>query len=107
EALGQPLDVALVEELDLDAGVALAELAQLAVLARHEPLLHHCDLEEQILLRQVEVRRERLGHATVFVPLEYERVRLVRPWDAVEVEDLRTLALGIVLEARHRRAAIR
>src|SRR6266516_3387698 len=54
EVLGEPLEIALVEELDLDLGVALAQLPQLPVLARHERLLHHGELDVEVLLRQVE-----------------------------------------------------
>src|SRR4029453_18512363 len=71
-SLRQALDVALVEQLDADVRVALAELAQLAVLARDERLLHDGDLDVQVLLRQVEVRLEGLDGATLLIGLEDE-----------------------------------
>ena len=58
-ALGEVLDVATIEELDLDVGVQPPYLAQLAVLSGHERLLHHRDLDVEVLLGKVEVRRER------------------------------------------------
>src|SRR5215212_9565946 len=82
-ALGQPLDVTLVEELYVHLGVALAQPAQLAVLARHEALLHDRDLEVEVLLGEEEVRRECEQDAALGVLLEHERARLVVPGDAV------------------------
>src|SRR5262249_10957497 len=84
-SLGQALDVALVEELDVHVRVLLAQLAELAVLPRHERLLHHCHLEEQVLLGQEEVRGERFGDAPLLVALEHERPRLVVPGHVVVV----------------------
>ena len=75
-------------------------LAELAVLARHERLLHDGDLDEEVLLGKVEVGRERAHDATVLVALEDERLRLVVPGDAVVVEDLRALHLDTVGEPR-------
>src|SRR5262249_24879827 len=75
------------------------ELSQLAVLTGHERLLHHRDLEVEILLGEVEVGRERLGDAPVLVAREDERVRLVDPPHTVVVEDLRLLPLRLVDEA--------
>src|SRR4029079_16968073 len=105
-SLTQWLDVALVEELDIHIGIPFFQLAQLAVLARDERLLHHRDLEIEVLLGQVEVRSERLEDATALVDLELERPRLVQPGNAVVVEDLGALELGLVLEDGRLGAAI-
>ena len=70
---GEPLEVALVEQLDLDLGIELAKLAQLAVLAGDERLLHHRHLEVEILLRKVEVGREGLDDPALRVAREHER----------------------------------
>src|ERR1043166_7363033 len=86
EMLGEALEVAPVEELDLDIGVALAQLAQLAVLAGHERLLHGGDLDVEVLVGEEEVGRERFGNAPVLVLLEHERPWLVFPRDVVVVE---------------------
>src|SRR5207253_3378390 len=75
-SLGQTLDVALVEELDPDAGVPLLELAHLPVLLRYERLLHHGDLDVEILVGEVEVGREPLEAAALGVLLEHEPPRL-------------------------------
>ena len=106
EVLGEPLEVALVEELDLDVRVPLAQLAKLAVLPGDERLLHQGDLDVQILLGEVEVRRERFGDAAVLVLFEDERSRLVLPGHAVVVQHLGALELGLVREPRWLCAAI-
>ena len=98
--LSQPFEVSLVEELDPDVRVSLAQLAQLPVLARDERLLHHGELDVQILLRQIEVGRERLAHPAVLVLLEDEGSRLVEPRDSVVVEHLGALELCLTGEAR-------
>ena len=104
-SLGQALDIALVEELDLDVRVALLELAELPVLSCDEGLLHRRHLEVQVLLRQVEVGLEGLDDTAVRVLLEHERSRLVLPRDAVVIEDPGALDLDVVDEPRRLVAA--
>src|SRR5919108_2987612 len=100
ESLGEALDVAPVEELDADVRVPLTKFAQLAVLSRHEGLLHHCHLDVEVLLREIEVGCERLGDASVLGLLQRERPWLVLPGNAVEIKKSGALALGVVREAR-------
>src|SRR5215471_5101099 len=107
EMLGEALEVAPVEELDLDVGVALAELPQLSVLPGHERLLHGRDLDVQVLLGEVEVGRERLHHAAVLVLFEHEGPGLVFPRNVVIVEHLRALQFRGAGEPRRLAAAIR
>ena len=99
-ALREPLDVPSVEELHTDVRVQPLDLAQLSVLPGDEGLLHDGDLDEEVLLGEVEVGRERADHAAVRVALENEGVRLVVPRDAVVVEDLCALNLDTVREPR-------
>src|SRR5207249_8533382 len=77
-----------------------AQFPQLAVLARHERLLHHGDLEIEILLREVEVRRECFDDASFLVRLEDERAGLVVPRHSVVVKELRALEFGAIREPR-------
>src|SRR4051812_1299595 len=107
EMLGEALQVAPVEELDLDVRVSLAQLAQLAVLAGDERLLHGGDLDVKGLLGKVEVGRERLLDASFGVLLQHERPRLVGPRAVVVVEDLGALELPGTREPRRVGAAIR
>src|SRR5579871_3500385 len=100
EMLCKALQVAPVEELDLHLGVPLAQLPQLAVLARDERLLHHGDLDVEVLIREVEVGGERLRDATLLVLLEDEGPRLVFPRDAVVIEHLGALELRRARETR-------
>src|SRR5204863_8520031 len=103
--------VALVQHLDADLGVQLAEPAGLAVLLRDELLVERRDLDVEVVRRQVEIGTERLHGTAVTVAFQRERARLVGPFDAVEVEQLGELALGVVSEAdelvRERRLAHR
>src|SRR5438477_3080965 len=100
KVLGEPFEVSFVEELDLHVRVALAQLAELAVLARDERLLHHRQLDVQILIREVEVGRERLGDPARLVLLEDERRRLVLPRHPVVVEDFGAFELRLAGETR-------
>jgi len=99
-ALREPLDVPPVEELDANVRVEPVDLAELSILACHERLLHDGDLDEEVLLREVEVGRECTDDASVPVPLEDEGVGLVVPRYAVVIEDLRALDLDTVREPR-------
>src|SRR5205085_11593072 len=107
EMLGEALEIAPVEELDLDAGVPLAELAQLPVLSGDERLLHGGDLDVEVLLGEVEVGREGLGHAPGLVLFEHKRPGLVFPRDVVIVEHLRALELRGARKPRRFSAAVR
>src|SRR2546429_748142 len=91
--------VALVQNLDADFGVQLAEPAGLAVLLRDELLVERGDLDVEVVRRQVEIGAERLYGPTVTVAFQREGTRLVGPFDAVEVEELGELALRVVSEA--------
>jgi len=97
-ALRESLDVPPVEELHAHVGIEALNLAKLAVLARHERLLHDRDLDEEVLIREVEVGRESTDDTSVPVPLEDEGVGLVVPRNAVIVEDLGALDLDPVGE---------
>src|SRR3984893_17684947 len=103
--------VALVQHLDADLGVQFPEPAGLAVLLRNELLVERRDLDVEVVRRQIEIGIERLHGPAVTVAFERERARLVGPFDAVEVEQLGELALGVVSEAdelvRERRLAHR
>src|SRR5262245_42581498 len=93
--------VTLVEDLAVDAGVQLAQAADLPVLLGHQSLVERRDLDVQVVLGKVEVGREPLHHVAVPVPLEIERRGLVLPVDLIEVQELRELAFAGVRE-RHR-----
>jgi hypothetical protein len=105
-ALREALDIATIEELDPDVRIQPAQLPQLPILSSHERLFHHRHLDEEILLREIEVGRERAYDAALLVSVQDEGVRLVIPGDAVVVEDLRALELDAIREARRLRSAI-
>src|SRR5207249_2154564 len=90
--------IALIEDLDLDARVELAQSPDLAVLPGDELLVHRRDLDVEIEVRKVEVRRESLGDGAVFVPLDVEGTGFVLPVDLIEVEEPRVLTLAGVRE---------
>src|SRR5687768_10567774 len=96
--LHETLDVTPVEELHLHVGIPLFELPDLAVLPRHERLLHRRDLYVEVLVREVEVRPGRLDDAPLPVRLEDERTRFVLPPDSIEIEKLRDLEFRLVDE---------
>ena len=82
----EPQVVALVQQLDVDVRVELAEGAHLAVLLRHQVLAQRRQLDVGVDVGQVEVGRERFEDF-VAVGAKGEGARLVLPGDAVEVED--------------------
>ena len=92
-----PVVVPLVQQLDVDLRVELAQEAELAVLLRHQVLLQRGQLQPDVQVLQVEVRREQLHRASV-VPAQGEGARLVDPPDAVEVQDAGELLLAGVGE---------
>ncbi|MHB8463939.1 MAG: hypothetical protein ACYDH6_17685 [Acidimicrobiales bacterium] len=72
--------------------------AYFAVLLGDELLVERRDLDIEVVGRQVEVGAERLRRVALTVPFENERLGLVLPGDAVEVEQLGELALRVVRE---------
>src|SRR4029453_1678313 len=94
----QPEVVALVEDLDADVRVELAQAPDLAVLLGHQPLVERGDLDVEPEGGQVEVGAEVLRRLPGGVPLDREGGRLVLPLDPVEVEQPGELPLGVVRE---------
>jgi len=90
--------VALVQDADIDVGIALTQPPRFSILLGHELLVQRRDLDEEVVGRQKEVGCECLSGTILAVPLQRERARLVLPCDAVEVEELRELPLGVVCE---------
>jgi hypothetical protein len=90
--------VTLVEHANRDLGMLLDEATRFAVLLRHQLLVQRRDFDVEVVRRKIEVGRERLDRPAVAVVLEREGARFVLPDDAVEVEQLCELALGIVRE---------
>src|SRR5690606_7841175 len=90
--------VALVEDLAADPGMGLLELAHLPVLLGDELLVHGRDLDEEIVVREIEVGSEPLDRFSIVVELDGERLGLVLPGDAVEVEEEGELPLAVVCE---------
>ena len=95
----QLVDIALVEETDVDLGIQLLQPSELAVLLRDQALAHRGQLEVQVEIREIEVRREHFADLAVLL-VQDERPWLVLPGDAVEVQDARELALARVSEER-------
>src|SRR5690606_40383098 len=79
--------VALVEDLAAYPAMGLLELAHLPVLLGVELLVHGRDLDEEIVVRESEVGSEPLDRFSIVVELDGERLGLVLPGDAVEVEE--------------------
>jgi len=105
-SLREALDVAPIEELDPDVRIQPLNLAKLLVLAGDQRLLHHRHLDEEVLLGEVEVGRERTHHAPLLIAFQNEGVRLVIPAYPVVVEDLRALNLDPIRESRRLRSTI-
>ena len=87
-------EVTGVEELDSETRVQLAQPADLAVLLANESLLERRELDEELQIGQVEVRREALQDIAVEVPKDREDARFVLPGDLVEVQDAGELGLA-------------
>jgi hypothetical protein len=88
--------VALIEHLAVDLGVELLEPPHLSVLLGDELLVHRCDLDVEVVVGQIEVRREELGRGAVTVPGEGEGPRFVLPGNTIEIEEKCELALTVV-----------
>src|SRR5205085_5190441 len=89
----------LVEDLAAHLRITFPETSDLPVLFRDELLVQRGDLDVEVVLREVEVRRELLDHVPLLVPLQVEGGRLVLPFDLIEVEESRELALAVVRES--------
>jgi hypothetical protein len=90
--------VPLIEDLALDVGVELSQLANLPVLLGDELLAHRGYLNVDIVFREVEVRAEMLQCFAIRVPFDGERLRLVLPVNLVKIEKSREFPLAVVSE---------
>jgi len=90
---GQELLIVLaIKQPHVYVGVKLAQQPHLAVLWRHQRLLHRGELDVKVVFGQVEVRREHLGDPLA-LPRDRERDRLVDPANPVVVEEAREFLL--------------
>src|SRR5688572_12509693 len=97
EALEETMVITAIKKLYIDFGVKRTEEAQLAVLLANEGLPHGGQLDIEIVFDQVEVGCEHLDR-TVVTPLQRELVRLVKPLDAVIVEQAGELRLALMVK---------
>ena len=95
----QAVKVLPVQQLDADLRVAQAQLPQLAVLLRNQRLLHRGELEIEVEVWEIKVRRHHLQRSVV-LPLQRKRRRLILPAQAVEIEYARELFLAGMREQR-------
>ena len=94
----QAVVVALAQDDDIYARVALPQTADFAVLAVDVFLAGSGDLHVSVELGKEEVGGERLGHLALIVAGEHKGPGLIAPLDAVEVEQFGELPLGVVGE---------
>jgi hypothetical protein len=88
--------VPLVEDLCLDVRIEGAQPADLAVLLGDELLVERRDLDVDVEVREIEVRREALCRLAVGIPGDVEGRWLVLPRDLIEVQELGELPLAVV-----------
>jgi len=88
--------VALIEDLAPDVWVVFPEQPDLPVLLGDEFLAHCGDLDEQVFVGEIEVGREEPGGHPVLPEFDGERLRLVEPFDSVEVEESGELPFALV-----------
>jgi len=87
------MEVTLIEDLAANVRIQLSQPPDLAVLLRDEFLVHRGDLDEEIVVRQIEVGTELPDWCPGSVPFEREGPRLVLPRHDVEVEQSREFPL--------------
>ena len=88
----QMMEVPLVEDLAPHVRIQIAESPHLAVLLGDEFLVHRRDLDEEVIVREIEVGPELLNRRPRRIPLDHERTWLVLPRHRVEVEKARELS---------------
>jgi len=90
--------VALVENLALGVRVDGPETADFLVLLGHEFLVHRRDLDVQVVVGKIEVGGEPFDRLALGVKFDRKTLRLVIPWDTIEIEKKGELALTVVSE---------
>jgi len=97
----------LVEHLAVHIGVNGLKTFDFLVLLGDQLLIHRGDLDEEIIVRQVEVGCEVFCGLAVLVELNRKTLRLVIPRNTVEIEKKGELTLTVVSEFNFmRRGAI-
>jgi hypothetical protein len=84
--LDQVQVVPLIEDLATHIRIELAEHANFGVLLGHQLLAHRGYFDEEVVIRQEEIRREVLLRSTIPVPGDRERPRFIEPGNPVELQ---------------------
>jgi hypothetical protein len=82
--VGEPVDIAPVEELNLHGWVNLSHLTEFAILPCDERLAHRCELDIEPVIGEIEIGREHFGGASIRSPRERKCGWFVGPTDTVE-----------------------
>lgn len=90
--------VPLIENAAFHLRMVLGEQSNLPVLFRDQLLVHGGYLDKCALVRQVEIRGEKLDRLTVVPKTNRERRRFVLPGQAIEVQQLGELSFAVVGE---------
>ena len=90
--------VTLIEHLAPYVGVQLSKSLDLPILLRNELLTHRCDLDVDVVIREIEVGLEKFCGFAELIPLDWEFSGFVMPLDAVEVQKSGELPLAVVCE---------
>jgi hypothetical protein len=89
--------VPLVEDLALHVRVKLLEQPNFAILLGDQLLVHRGDLDEEVVIRQIEIWGEELDRVSVVIA-DRETAGLVFPGNCVEIEEECELSLTVVSE---------
>ena len=100
ESLDERQEVSLIHDSYIRAGVEFAHAFELLVLLRDVLLVHGCQFQIGVKLRQIEVGAKGAGNVALGVPLDGEGLGFVFPIDLVHVENTCEFGLGWVLEYR-------
>jgi hypothetical protein len=97
--ISQSLEIPQIEHTDSHVWIGFAQEPELSVLPGDEPLPHCRQLEIQVVLREIEVRRDELYGSPIPAPPHRERCRLICPSQPIERQESGQLDLGRVSEA--------
>ena len=83
----QVLIIPAIVDLALDLRVEFAQSFYLTILLRYQFLVHGSNLDEEIVLREIEIGRKFRSRITLMVPAYIEAHRFIQPFYVIEIKE--------------------
>lgn len=95
------MKILLVDDLDIGAGIKLAQFFYFFIFCSHVFLIHRRQLDICFKFGQIKIRAESRGHIAGSVPFYGKSFRLIDPIDMIHIKQFYKLDLRLVFQQRN------